>query len=132
MEYKEITEKIIGCAFRIYNKMGFGFLESVYEKCMIIELKKLNLNYDTQKKITVFYENEVVGEFLADLIVNDIVIVAIDRREICRRPLKSVKRIVKAHEIQIVNYLVSTKKPVGLIINFGEKKVDVKRKVREL
>lgn len=122
MEHEELTEKIIGCAFRIYNKMGFGFLESVYEKCMHIELKKLGLKFDMQKKITVFYENEVVGEFIADLIVNDIVIVE----------LKSVKRIVKAHEIQLVNYLVATKKPVGLIINFGEKKVDIKRKVREL
>ena len=94
MEHEELTEKIIGCAFRIYNKMGYGFLESVYEKCMHIELKKLGLKFDIQKKITVFYENDVVGEFIADLIVNDIVIVK----------LKSVKRIVKAHEIQLVNY----------------------------
>lgn len=89
-------------------------LESVSEKCMHVEFTKLDLNFETQKKITVFYENEIVGEFSTDLIVNDIVIVE----------LKSVKRIVKAHEIQLVNYLVATKKPVGLIINFWEKKVE--------
>jgi GxxExxY protein len=96
--------------------------ESVYEKCMQIELKKTGLNFETQKKITVFYENEVVGDFTADLIVEDLVIIE----------LKSVKRIVQAYEIQLVNYLVATKKPIGLIINFGESKAEIKRKVREL
>ncbi len=122
MEHKEITEKIIGCAFRIYNKMGFGFLESVYHNCMFIELERDSLNIEKKKKIKVFYENVLVGDFEADLIVEDLVIVE----------LKAVRRIIKAHEIQLVNYLVATKKPVGLIINFGEKKVEIKRKVREL
>ncbi|MGR3294073.1 MAG: GxxExxY protein, partial [Candidatus Scalindua sp.] len=60
MEYRELTEKVIGCAYRVYNKMGFGFLESVYEKCMLIELRKAGINTDSQKPITVYYENEVV------------------------------------------------------------------------
>ena len=122
MEYGELTEKIIGCAYRVYNKMGFGFLESVYEKCLLIELLKSGLSAESQKPITVFYENEIVGEFVADIIVNDRIILE----------LKSVKQIVKAHEVQLVNYLVATGKPVGLIINFGERKVEIKRKVREL
>lgn len=122
MEYGELTEEIIGCAYRVYNKMGFGFLESVYEKCMLIELRKAGLNAKSQKPITVYYEDEIVGEFVADIIVNDIVIVE----------LKSLRRIIKAHEVQLVNYLVATGKPVGLIINFGERKVEVKRKVKEL
>lgn len=63
MQYEELTEKIIGCAYRVYNKMGFGFLESVYEKCLLIELKKERLRIESQKDITVNYENEVVGEF---------------------------------------------------------------------
>ena len=61
MEYEELTQKIIGCAYGIYNKMGFGFLESVYEKCMLIELRKAGLNAESQKPITVCYENEIVG-----------------------------------------------------------------------
>ena len=122
MEYEEVTKRIIGCAYRVYNKMGFGFLESVYEKCLLIELRKAGLNTESQKPITVYYEDEIVGEFVADIIVNDTVIVE----------LKSVRRIIKAHEVQLVNYLVATGKPVGLILNFGERKVEVKRKVKDL
>ncbi len=122
MEYKELTEKIIGCAYSVYNKMGFGFLESVYEKCMLVELRKEGLKSESQKSLTVFYENEIVGEFIADIIVNDTVILE----------LKSVKQIITAHEVQLVNYLVATGKPVGLILNFSESKVEVKRKIKDL
>ncbi len=122
MEYKELTEKIIGCTYRVYNKMGFGFLESVYEKCLLIELHKSGLKAESQKAITVYYDSEVVGEFVADIIVEDTIILE----------LKSVKQIVQAHEIQLVNYLVATGKPIGLLLNFGEQKVDVKRKVKDL
>ena len=122
MEHEKITETIIGCAYRVYNKMGFGFLESVYEKCLLIEMRKAGLDTETQKPITVYYDGEVVGEFVADMIVNDSIIIE----------LKSVRRIIKAHEIQLVNYLVATGKPVGLILNFGESKVEIKRKVKEL
>jgi len=122
MEYGELTEKIIGCAYGVYNKMGFGFLESVYERCMLIELQKAMLNAEAQKLITVYYENQIVGDFVVDIIVDDTVILE----------LKSVRRIIKAHEVQLVNYLVATGKPVGLILNFGESKVDVKRKIKDL
>ena len=122
MEYREITEAIIGCAYRVYNKMGFGFLESVYEKCLLIELRKAGLDAESQKPITVYYEDEIVGEFVADIIVNDTIILE----------LKSVRRIIEAHEVQLVNYLVATGKPVGLILNFGETKVEIKRKVKDL
>lgn len=122
MEYKEVTETIIGCAYRVYNKMGFGFLESVYEKCLLIELRKAGLDAESQKSVRVYYENEIVGEFVADIIINDIIILE----------LKSVRRIIKAHEVQLVNYLVATGKPVGLIVNFGEIKVEIKRKVKDL
>jgi GxxExxY protein len=122
MENRKLTERIIGCAYRVYNLMGFGFLESVYEKCMLIELKKAGLNADSQKPIKVYYENEIVGDFVADIIVNDTIILE----------LKSVRRIISAHEVQLVNYLVATRKSVGLLINFGESKVDVKRKIRIL
>ena len=122
MEYKELTKKIIGCSYSVYNKMGFGFLESVYEKCLLIELHKAGLDAESQKPITVYYDNENVGHFMADIVVNDTIVLE----------LKSVRKIVEAHEVQLVNYLVATGKEVGLIINFGERKVEVKRKVREL
>ncbi len=122
MQHEELTQKIIGCAYRIYNRMGYGFLESVYEKCLFIELQKLGLLAEAQKKISVYYEGEIVGDFIADLIVENEVIIE----------LKSVSCIVKAHEVQLVNYLTATKTDVGLIVNFGENKVEVKRKVRSL
>ena len=74
MEYKDVTETIIGCAYRVYNKMGFGFLESVYEKCLhVVELRKAGLDTKSQKSITVYYDDEIVGEFVADIIVNDMI-----------------------------------------------------------
>ncbi len=122
MESEELTRKIIGCAYKVYNSMGFGFLESVYEKCLMIELGNAGLKVESQKSITVTYNGENVGDFVADLVVENTVIVE----------LKSVTRLVKAHEIQLVNYIVATGFDVGLLINFGETKVEVKRKVRKL
>ena len=122
MEYEELTEKIIQCAFTVYNRMGFGFLESVYENCMVLELAAAGLYAESQKPISVFYGDHLVGKFMADIIVNDTIIIE----------LKSVRQLNKAHEVQLVNYLVATGKPVGLLINFGETKVEVKRKVRDL
>ncbi len=122
MEERELTEKIIGCAYHVYNKLGFGFLESVYEKCMLIELHKAGLTAEPQKSITVYYENQIVGEFKADILVNDKIILE----------LKSVRRIIEAHAVQLVNYLVATGKKIGLLLNFGERKVEVKRKVKDL
>jgi len=122
MEQRKLTEKIIGCAYRVYNRMGFGFVESVYEKCMLIELTKAGLGVESQKPITVHYEDEIVGQFIADIVVEDTILLE----------LKSVKQIAKPHEVQLVNYLVATGKPVGLVINFGEAEVEIKRKVKEL
>ncbi len=93
MEFEELTEKIIACAYRVYNKMGAGFLESVYEKCLIIELRKAGLLVDTQKAIQVYYDRELVGEFIADLIVNGTVIIE----------LKAIKQLAKAHEVQLTH-----------------------------
>ncbi|MFA5423240.1 MAG: GxxExxY protein [Phycisphaerae bacterium] len=122
MQYEDITEKIIGCAYEMYNRMGFGFLESVYRNCLMIELKKASLKTEAEKPIVVMYEGGIVGEFKADIVVEDNIIVE----------LKSVRQLTKIHEAQLVNYLVATGKPIGLLINFGEQKVDVRRKVKDL
>jgi GxxExxY protein len=122
MELEELTREIIGAAYAVYNEMGFGFLESIYESCMIIELTERGLIAESQQPIKVYFRGVVVGNFEADLLVNDLVIVE----------LKSVRQLIEAHEVQLVNYLVATHKPVGLLINFGSGGVEVKRKVREL
>jgi GxxExxY protein len=122
MEQKELTEKIIGCAYQVYNKMGFGFLESIYEKCLLIELRNAGLRAESQFPIQVKYAETVVGDFFADILVEDSIILE----------LKSVKQLVRAHEVQLVNYLTATQKDVGLLLNFSEAKVEVKRKVRDL
>ena len=88
MKYQELTEKIIGCAFKVYNKMGFGFLESVYEKCLLIEFQKERLKAEVQKPIIVYYDEEIVGEFVVDILVNDTILIE----------QKSVKKLVKAHK----------------------------------
>ena len=122
MEHEKLTEQIIGCAYCVYNKLGFGFLESVYEKCLMIELRKAGIKAESQAAIVVRYDDEVVGEFVADVVVEGTIIV---------EP-KSVRRMALSHEIQLVNYLAATRKDVGLLLNFGQRRVDVKRKVREL
>ena len=119
MDHADLTEKVIGCAFRVYNVLGSGFLESVYEKALSIELGKLNICVEDQKSLNVFYDGQIVGTFVADLIIDDKIIVE----------LKAVRSLAVAHEVQLVNYLAATKLPVGLLINFGESRVDIKRKL---
>ena len=121
MKYEEITHKIIGCAYQVFNQLGFGFLESVYKKAMIIELRKINLKTEAEKLLKVYYDNQVIGEFYVDLFVEDEIIVE----------LKSVQSLAKEHEVQLVNYLNGLKKDIGLLINFGPSGVEVKRKYRK-
>lgn len=121
MEYEEITKKIIGCAFSVFNKMGSGYLESVYQRCMLIELNKIGLIVQSQLPIKVIYENQTVGEFVADIVVENSIIVE----------LKAIMQLTKIHEAQLVNYLVSTGKDIGLLINFGQEGVQIKRKFRK-
>ncbi len=122
MEHEELTRQVIGAAYEVYNKLGSGFLESVYERALSIELNKLGLAAVHQHRVPVYYEGQCVGDFVADLIVNDTVIVE----------LKATDQLAKAHEVQLVNYLAATRKPIGLLINFGPERVDVKRKVLTL
>jgi len=120
MEYEEITSKIIGAAYQVHNQLGFGFLESVYKKAMLIELSKDDLKVEPEKPLQVLYDNQIVGDFFVDLFVEETVVVE----------LKSVENLTKAHEVQLVNYLNGLQKDIGLLINFGPSGVDVKRKYR--
>ena len=96
MEYEQLTEQIIGCAYNVYNKMGFGFLESVYEKCLLIELQKEGLNVESQKPITVLYEGETVGEFIADIVVEDTIILELKPAD-CKDSRSTVSELLGSH-----------------------------------
>lgn len=111
MLYSDLTEKIIKAFYIVYNKLGYGFLEKVYENALVIELKKSGFNVKQQDKIIVHYDNREIGEYFADLIVNEVVIIE----------LKSSKDLVEEHKNQLINYLKATDKEVGLLLNFGNK-----------
>lgn len=117
---KELTENIIGSAYTVHRNLGKGFLEKVYENAMVIELRELGLSVQQQTPIKVNYKGKIIGEYYADLII--------ENKVICE--LKSVETILKPHEVQLVNYLTATGKDTGLLINFSDK-VTVKRKFRE-
>lgn len=117
MKYKEITDKIIGCAFEVINELGSGFLESVYEKALVIALQEKGLSVLSQFPIKVYFKEKCVGEFYADLFVEEKVIVE----------LKTVKTILPEHKAQIINYLKGTGIEVGLLINFGNQKLEFNR-----
>ena len=116
--HKETTDIILKAYYKVYNSLGHGFLEKVYENAMLIELKKQGLNISTQQNIKVYYESIEVGDYFADIIVNNIVIIE----------LKATEELSRAHEAQLLNYLKATKIEVGLLLNFG-KEAEFKRKV---
>ncbi len=117
--HSELTEKIIGCAYDVYTQLGTGFLEKVYENALLIKLRKAGIAVVQQAPVSVRFEGEIVGEYYADLLVEEKVIVE----------LKAVSEIAKVHETQLVNYLKATGLKVGLLINFGEKIKIIRRVV---
>jgi GxxExxY protein len=122
VEHEELTGKVIGASYAVFNDLGAGFLESVYEKSLAIELSRLGVACQRQVPLLVRYRGEVVVEFVADLIVEGQIIIE----------LKAVETLAKAHEVQLVNYLKATRIDLGLLINFGAEGVEVRRKVRVL
>ncbi|MDQ7815592.1 MAG: GxxExxY protein [Melioribacteraceae bacterium] len=116
--HHDLTEKIIHAFYTVYNTLGYGFLEKVYEKAMCIELKRMDLNVEAQKNIRVNYTGYEVGDYFADLVVNDLIILE----------LKAAESLCEEHEAQLINYLKATNIEVGLLLNFG-KKPEFKRKI---
>lgn len=111
MKEEHLTRQIIGAFFRVYNRLGYGFLEKVYERALAIELREIGLRVACQKPVKVFYGGRMVGDYFADLVVEDSVIVE----------LKAAEALHPAHEAQLVNYLRATEIEVGLLLNFGTK-----------
>ena len=118
MKYKELTNEIINAAYAIHNSLGFGFLEKIYQNALIIELRKRGIEVEPEKPIKVFYNGQVVGDYVADIVVENKVTLE----------LRAVKKLQEIHEVQLVNYLKATGIEVGLLMNFGPS-VNVKRKV---
>ena len=110
MLHSEITEKIIKAFFKVYNTLGYGFLEKVYENALIIELKKMGFHISQQNNIKVYYDGEIVGDYFADIIVDNNVIIE----------LKAAEGLREEHKTQLINYLKATDKEVGLLLNFGK------------
>jgi GxxExxY protein len=110
-KHKELTEKVIGVYFDVYNELGFGFLESVYHKSMLIALREAGLTAETQVALPVFFRGHLVGDFLADILVERAVILE----------LKAADDLASAHDSQLLNYLRATECEVGLLLNFGPK-----------
>ena len=117
-KHTDITSKIIKAYYNVYNKLGFGFLEKVYENSMLIELKKFALECERQYPLKVHYDENEVGEYFADIIVENSVIIE----------LKAAECLCKEHEAQLINYLKATDIEVGILLNFG-KEPEFKRKV---
>lgn len=115
--YSDLTDKIIGIAYRVFNELGAGFLEKIYENAMKIELENDGLVVIQQHPIKVFYKSNLVGEYCSDLLVEGKVIVE----------LKAVTELNNVHEVQLVNYLKATGFKVGLLINFGDKVKVIRR-----
>ena len=114
---EDITEKRIGAAYKVANTLGAGFLEKVYENALAIELKKSGLSVKQQYSLPVYYEDELVGNYFADLFVEDSVIVE----------LKAVRELVSEFSAQVINYLKAERIKTGLLINFGKQKIEIKR-----
>ena len=118
MKHEQLTEKIIQAFYKVYNTLGYGFLERVYENAMFIELTAMGYKVEKQKKILVYYFGNIVGDYNADMIVGDIVTVE----------LKANECLVEENENQLINYLKATNIEVGLLLNFG-RKPQIKRKI---
>src|SRR5437867_12617843 len=112
----DLCGQVIGAAMKVHSTLGPGFLESVYQNALIWELRKAGLRSETEKPISVHYDGQLVGAFTADVLVDDAVIVE----------LKAVQTLAKAHEVQLVNYLVATGIDEGLLVNFGAERLEYK------
>ncbi len=117
LPYQDVTHEIIGCCFEVINELGAGFIESVYQKAVLIALQEKGMHVEAQVPLNVFFRKYNVGHFIADLVVERTVLLE----------LKAVMKLLPEHQAQVINYLKSTGLEVGLLINFGSAKLEYKR-----
>ena len=120
--YKELSYKIIGLAMEVHRELGSGFLEKVYENALMILFEQNNIKAKQQENIKVKFRNKVIGDYIADIIVDDLIILE----------LKCCKKIDTVHKAQLSNYLKATGKKVGIILNFGKNSLEVERVVKSV
>src|SRR5205085_1134121 len=118
LKHAEVTEQVIQAYYKVYNQLGYGFLEKVYQNALVLELRKRGLRAGPRWQINVYYERELGGEYYADVLVSDCVILE----------LKAIERLCEEHHAQLLNYLKATGIEVGLLLNFGPKP-EFKRKI---
>jgi GxxExxY protein len=119
-EQYDLAGKVIGFAMKVHSTLGSGFLEAVYQNALALEMRRAGLKVEAEKAVSVRYEGELVGAFIADLLVNDVLIIE----------TKAVQMLTKIHEVQLVNYLVATGMDEGLLLNFGTDRLEFKKKFR--
>jgi GxxExxY protein len=124
MSNQNLTGRIIGCAMKVHTKLGPGYKEEVYQRALTIELRREQITFEEYKCITVYYDDEIIGEFEADIYVTDTECNLI-------LELKAVQNLLTVHEVQLVNYLVATRTDVGLLLNFGGDSLDFRKKFRQ-
>ena len=120
MDTEQLIRQVIQCIYNVRHKLTAGFLEIVYRNALYIELKKNQLPVETEVPIEIYYDDVVVGNYRADMIVGGRIIIEI----------KAVQALCQAHEVQLVNYLTATKIDNGLLVNFGGERIEIKRKYR--
>jgi GxxExxY protein len=117
MIYEELSKQILECCFEVSNELGVGFIESVYEKSLMVALRQKGISVQTQVPLKVTFRGFVVGDFFPDMIVEDKIIIE----------LKAVDALTKVHYAQLLNYLRATRKQVGLVVNFGNPRLEYRR-----
>ncbi len=115
--FKDATYDIIGCAIDVHKKLGFGFLEKIYENALMVLFRRRGIDAKQQEAIDVYFEGEVIGTYFADIVVNDSIILE----------LKAVEHTNGAHKAQLLNYLKAARKKVGLLLNFGKQRLEYER-----
>ena len=115
-----LSQTVIGEAMHVHRVLGPGFLESIYQNALLIRLKKVGLEAKSEQQLPVYFEGDIVGNFVTDIIVEGRLLLE----------LKAVSVLVAAHEVQLVNYITATKIDVGLLLNFGSKSLEIKRRTR--
>ena len=120
MQHADITEKVIGCSMKVHRTLGPGYLESVYRNALAHELQQRAIPFEREKRVRVWYDGIIVGDYSADLLVQECVLVEV----------KAVRCLAPGHEAQLVNYLTGIQLDVGLLINFGAESLEFRRKTR--
>ena len=120
MELESLIKKVIQCVYNVRLQLSSGFLETVYQKALLIELSKQNIQAEAEVPVDVYYDDSVVGEYRADIVVEKKIILEI----------KAIQHLLPVHEAQLVNYLTATKIDCSLLINFGGERLEIKRKYR--